>query len=1546
MRTQLIQQKVLLGSQVTFTLKTGEKVSGLLAEIGIDYITLNGANGQEILDVDEIKAIHLANPVEASGPSSSTLAPTEVNPQIAYNQTLSTSSDAPVPVEEPEPSDTTSIPTEASEPSDAAPVPVKEPEPSDTTSIPTEASEPSDAAPVPVKEPEPSDTDPDQIDLVAFEEQASEKLAEIVNRFNTEIQAAKLELEPPDLTFSEIAKDLKNWQNTDVYSKWGKIRNKYEYALKVGELSAEFGRIRPIVAELKSLVIRFPESTTLKRVLTYFYSILGNWEEALQNYQEAAVQSEEADYWFSVAVCALKLNKEELACYSLENFFYGVSILDKPKVWYAYVNLLEKFNNLPAFRELCKTDKYDVEDEEIEVLLETAIYLLQKIGDETLAAEIMPRWLTGESIKSLLGEACQKLDGKPAESYRQFLTAFMNAGIASEKKVVRIIPERVEHIRTVRQPTHRPKPQKQVTPRGDNLYREAKRADYIEKNLEKAERLYQNCIKQNIRRDSAIKDLAMVLVRLERPEEAVELLEDNRSKVKDKQSLDNTLITVYPAAAQYEKAIPLLNDSLSRAQKDEKRAQIRSQIASAYIKLGDYASAGNQFRQVLKLRPDNITVQRNLALCLSKQERYDEAAKILNQIQDASPDVKTAELLEAIARARTTGESILVDDIIIETGISDFSSELSGFAHFFLERCTFEGIPTGRVNDGKYTGSEKDVQYDIGRLEDIAKQLGTKRPRDRSNYYLSAARIYFDVEDDRHFFYRYLCRSFASRGDATVSENRHLDTAREWYCEALTLYDGDRGRRDEQDAVNSLVRYLFSTFGRAYIPLTPNIPSIDEAVEAVLRNHAESEKIFNAIAYLVLHSRYAANKVLRRLYENSHLRTIALDYLKQMRIAFSSPIEHWNDFIQLWNELRRKQFDKARTISNDLGFLNNFELTTAWLEDNIRLAEDVRSNLLFELDQQRVGELQRILETALELCRQVTFEERERLCFQLDTSCQTLRREIEESPTKLSVEDVYPITEVIQGKVNAYLKELHETSKPQMTIRLPVESYVPNPDRKIDVQIVVQNEKGRSPAESLELVIEGDKAFFTVTELDIKRDESLRGGEQSILKVPLRVTDEALDSQTFSLPIYARYRTRAGEQEETPVENLSVRLYSEDEFETIENPYAAYAEGGIVGDPAMFFGRDELIQNIAQAIQESRLQSKCVLVFGQKRSGKSSVLYHLKKALETDRKLLVLDLGNIGTLGEDSPVPLLFRILKRILKELEYAVEDRVDEGFPSVDLSIPGDNEFYNHPDPLQRFEDTFKSLKRQVSKREGWRGVRVVLLIDEFQYIYDRILADKIPESFMQNWKALLQANYFNAVLVGQDVMPKFKLRFPNEFGTTQDERVTYLRLDDARNLIDEPIRIDGRQGASRYRERAIERILDLTAGSPFYIQMLCNRLVEYMNAKHAGLVTEADVEQVKNELISGVNALDLDKFDNLINSGDTSADAILDEDALKVLKGIADNSGTGPCRRDRIDCDTSLPVDTILADLEKRDVVECREQSYRIRVELFKEWLIANG
>ena len=148
-----------------------------------------------------------------------------------------------------------------------------------------------------------------------FQPEIFKKLIEIEARFNAQIQTSEIELKPPDFNFP--ADELVGWQNTDVAAVWIRIKNKYEYAQKINELSAKFGRIQPIVNELKSLTERFPTSLGLKRHLAYFYSLSGNWSEAIQDYQQAAISSQEADDWFNVAAVALKSSKEELDCYSL-----------------------------------------------------------------------------------------------------------------------------------------------------------------------------------------------------------------------------------------------------------------------------------------------------------------------------------------------------------------------------------------------------------------------------------------------------------------------------------------------------------------------------------------------------------------------------------------------------------------------------------------------------------------------------------------------------------------------------------------------------------------------------------------------------------------------------------------------------------------------------------------------------------------------------------------------------------------------------------------------------------------------------------------------------------------------------------------------------------------------------------------------------------------------------------------------------------------------------------------------------------------------------
>ena len=118
----------------------------------------------------------------------------------------------------------------------------------------------------------------------------------------------------------------------------------------------------------------------------------------------------------------------------------------------------------------------------------------------------------------------------------------------------------------------------------------------------------------------------------------------------------------------------------------------------------------------------------------------------------------------------------------------------------------------------------------------------------------------------------------------------------------------------------------------------------------------------------------------------------------------------------------------------------------------------------------------------------------------------------------------------------------------------------------------------------------------------------------------------------------------------------------DNEFNPIKNPYGRYSHGPPVDDPSMFFGREELIARIADSVKGSGGQNTCNLIYGQYRSGKSSILYHLKRLLQEDRKLLVLDLGNFRIhLDSSSSIPIQNQFLMSILRKLEDAIYQRVE---------------------------------------------------------------------------------------------------------------------------------------------------------------------------------------------------------------------------------------------------------------------------------------------
>jgi cold shock CspA family protein/thioredoxin-like negative regulator of GroEL len=1079
-------------------------------------------------------------------------------------------------------------------------------------------------------------------------------------------------------------------------------------------------------------------------------------------------------------------------------------------------------------------------------------------------------------------------------------------------------------------------------PRGGSYYARAKCAEIVERNLSRAVDLYKLAIEHKDRAESAVKDLAMVLSQLGRNEEAIAILNNYRDQSKDPRPIDGVLMTLYQKTGETDKAIPLLYKRAEMTPDAAKRAPILLNIANLHLAQQEFDTAERIFRQILAIQAGNTVAKRHIAICLLKQDKLDAAEQILNEILADTSDAQSVEVLNAVQQARTGGIPTDID-ILINTSLSDFFTEISAFTKFFLDHWDYKGVPPDRIQAQEFN------RNDVEKLEERASRLSTRLPRDRSSFYLSAAKIDSVLEDsDPNRFSRYLCRSFASMGDAIVVESGMLDSACDLYCEALAVYGNDHSRsRDEQDAISALIRVLYATLGVNLIPvMTTRHISIDEAIESVISQHPNRARVFNYTAYLIYRSRYAAARILTRLYR-SNWQEAALDYLRKQSVEMPESVKNPDEFARLWDVLRRRHFDDYRLITNEFRYLTRLEIVPSVIEDCISRIRSIGDLLFFELDRERSRELQRILDFTLELCRQTAFEDRERLCLQADSQCRELIREIQTSPTKFSIEQIYPVLQSLQQKLNIGLEELYQRSTPSLSLRLAFESYSPDNDRQIEVQIAIENQTGRSPAEDLELmVIQDNDQFFSLPKSDLRLNGSLRGGDQEIVLIPLHLTPLALSAEAFSMTVYVQYRTRSEQEPLVVVENFSIQLTTE--FEEFDNPYKAYAKGGVLRESGMFYGRSEVIGSIVHTLVTNP-SSKSIVLYGQKRSGKSSILYHLKEALNETSDMLVLDIENIGILlDEESSTSLLYQILWAILRQLQRSIRKREEQGYSELGLTFSADLEFYTHPAPLQYFNSFFENFEDHITRHSDWKNVRLVLLIDEFSYIYGYIIRGTLSEDFMANWKALLQGNHFSTVLAGQDVMPKFIKKFSNQWGTTEDRQVGYLSDEDARALIDEPIRIGNKNGDSRYREKAIERIIELTSGSPFYIQIICNRLVEHMRLKRQKLATKADVERIRDNLIRGVDALRLSDFDNLISSGDTSPEAISDDDALQVLKMVARNTQQlSTCARSEIIGETEKPIDVILEDLVHRNVLECERGSYyRIRVGLFKEWLIANS
>lgn len=964
---------------------------------------------------------------------------------------------------------------------------------------------------------------------------------------------------------------------------------------------------------------------------------------------------------------------------------------------------------------------------------------------------------------------------------------------------------------------------------------------------------------------------------------------------------------------------------VSKHQRLIKTSDPNSLLAYFYETKRDFATAISFLQKIKPLSPlDKIKVDKRLAICFFQTKDYNAAETHLKKVIEKQPDdLITQKLVEALEKIKSEGLSEEIETIFNEAELSSFTGGKSPLIQFAIANCDYAGVPAAIVSEEKFTKTT------LRELRKFIEEAGKARPKERASYLLTEAKLIELIEPEKEDeLNSVLSRYCLAISQHMSSEGNPLDVIRFYLLEAFKL-------ASSIDKVRShLPIYLYSFKLSSFESYKMLSKSFDEAFKDIFENDV-TQNFWNGLIDLFLTNTEIFSQLLTRLFQNQAYQKSCVAFLANYLGLKEISVSNKENFSNLWNEAVDKRRREKEAFGSKFNSLGKSKTTEAFSEA-FNSAKNSIPNWIGILDKHRVNSIDDILKTLIEFNTQAAFEDKERYFNIVGSQINTLQTEIEASPTEFSFNILRPQLGMLSKLVDKEFKTVIQTSKPIISIKVLGESII-HDNNLVTASINISNKKGSAPISWFLFQINNSDGIDFVSENN-ESNQSLKGGDDKTLKLKLQVSSNIREQGAFNLNVKFSYKVRGSEDVMTFPENLAVRLYSENEFDEITNPFAATADSGPVQDEKMFYGRNEFIDNIKNSILES--SSKCVIIYGQKRSGKSSVLFHLKKQLNQSADAFCISFS-LGEIVEDLSAQTFYY---KVLSEIEDSLESITSEGNTKPKFTAPTLSELKEAPSLI--FNDYMKNFRKECSATIGWENKNLVLLIDEFTYIYTAIQKGFLSDQFMKTWKSFVEKSFFTSILIGQDIMPKFKMAYQNEFGIAEDKRLSYLSKEDAIKLIEEPI-WDKKRNRSRYLGKAMDLILDYTSSNPYYIQIFCARLVEYMNSQKTISVTEADVYDVAQTFIRGEQSLSPDKFDNLITAGDADIEAFNPQDILKALKEIAFASkNLDSCSRESIKLGDKEKEEQILLDLKTREVISCPQPGfYKIKVRLFKEWLLNN-
>ena len=970
------------------------------------------------------------------------------------------------------------------------------------------------------------------------------------------------------------------------------------------------------------------------------------------------------------------------------------------------------------------------------------------------------------------------------------------------------------------------------------------------------------------------------------------------------------LCEIWNSQGKRKQAVIELKKTIEKVDAKNQRS-LKNLLVEFLVQDRDFAQAINVLDSMIN-HSDDADKQKIVLRIGAYYDRAGQKEQAVEYLESANSKWKSERIAQAIDGIRNRIEDV---ESRRDSSIDGIDSELEdltyGVVEYEIQSCNFEAasdeIRAYYQENKRFRAKHFDV------VRKYAEQATAKKNNTRADLHFTIAAMASvspEVAEGNTDINRVNSSRLGCifRGMHMLFEHGHQnrDVARSYFADALRHCVDSKG-------VAAILPSLLLSY------LT-ELPSFNEIVEA--KGFVSLEKVKPLL--------YRDDAGFKRFEEDLPYYLASSDYLESpvIKILAGDPKRRFDaENLDLETKTEKEQ-DRLINERNHLKQLARQAFNSAWVESAKETLAEYRKSTRFLLDNLRIRKLEEVISRLGNYFKHTeSYRQKQTEYLSAQAVLQELDSETKKTPTILSVSVFQKLVEYITRELEKNWTRHTIKSVPQLLLTKGYDGkddYHPIKNGELNVPFDLTSEPGSAPAENISIgVFDPDgKCYLQQTIYE----NSFEGNKPYSFTITLKPDAKDIEAGAFDVEVVLKFNTEDDQSHESKFP-FAIRIGHSAEFTNIEADYYRYRAGGEVTDKNMFFGREEILSRIIKII-EAPGDGDCFVFHGQMRSGKSSVLKMVLNQLRDKKEYLVVEADLSG--GEHADA-------KKFLVMLSNELCDAsLERGITIPEESI---NESKFDFDPVLQFKNVIRAIQNQF--KAAGESIRIVLLLDEWTYVYDDHNKGVDVSLFMRQWKSMLQKQLFTAVIAGQDSMVDFVKDHENVFRRTDLVRLSYFTREEAERFAVDPIRDEN--GNSRYRPNAFDVLYDYTYGAPFYMMKFCAALVDYLNDKKTNAICAADIHAVAKLLLKTdyEHRLELGDFHPFYERARVDFGNLTKDEILKFLIFVAKYSTLE--RSASIDILEDYPKkDQLIKDLSDREVISVDRTGIKILVGLFGEYV----